>query len=36
MGYSVKSFTARTTDRRYAVLPEVITKIDEAIREIKG
>ena len=35
MGYAIKSFKPRTTDRRYPMLPATITKIHQAFKEIK-
>jgi hypothetical protein len=35
MGYAIKLFTSRTTDRRYPMLPATITKIHQAFKEIK-
>jgi putative transposase len=35
MGYAIKSSTARTTDRRYPMLPATITNIHQAFKEIK-
>ena len=35
MGYAIKSFNSRTTDRRYPMLPAGITNVHQAFKEIK-